>query len=126
MKFINVTPHKICLYKQSLCFFDSTGNCFRNTNGTAPVKVFEPAGLPARCSNKMEEEQQYEDVQVIKVGFNHIVNLPEPRKDVMYITSAIVADEAKRIGRKDVVVPFRLVKEYSGRTIGCTAFCSAI
>ena len=82
--FINLTPHVIKVE-------DYTGN----------IISFEPTEPAA----KIKVEQEFFETGNFRFSFTNfgeIENLPEPQKHVIFITSLIVAQKAKRI---DVVSP---------------------
>ncbi len=87
MEIINCTPHEIVV----------------KTN--EKITCFKPSGIVSRV--KVEFYQQsnpiYQRVYVQK--YSGIENLPEPKKETMFIVSGIVLEAAKVSGRTDCISP---------------------
>ena len=83
--FINLTPHEIRV---------------RLTNGEE--FKFAPSGQAARVSVTSEKVAEPEGIPVLRQVFGAVQGLPEPEEGVIYITSTLVAQVAKRV---DVVSP---------------------
>lgn len=78
MTFINLTPHPIVM-----------------NDGLR----LEPSGTIARVSQNISE---FDSDNIADCSFGEITGIPEPELDVVYVTSAIVAQAAHR---RDVVSP---------------------
>ena len=78
--FINLTPHVINL-----------------NDGTS----YASRGI-ARVSNTFSS---FNDDGICEVHYGDIINLPKPRKNTVYIVSAMVLAAAKAAGRTDCVAP---------------------
>ena len=64
-----------------------------------------PSGQVARVRAEQLKVGEVSGIPIVSTEFNEIVGLPEPRKDVIYIASTLVAQAASRQGRHDVVAP---------------------
>jgi len=80
MTFINCTPHKI------------------NLNDG---RSYEPSGIIPRVHSTHGAIVN----DVCSVEYGEIENLPEPKKDTLYVVSAICLAAAKSLGRTDCVAP---------------------
>ena len=100
MKFINLTKHSITEL--------TSGNTYKPSGRvayikTATVKVHEHGGCP-----------------IYESKFGIIDGLPEPKRGVMYIVSALTLNGTNRT---DVVAPGVLQRDTTtGDPIGCTGF----
>lgn len=79
MRFINCTPHKICLNDGS---------------------IFEPSGHIARCQNTYSS---FDENGIASVGYGKVEGLPEPEENVTYIVSGILLSACPE--RIDLVAP---------------------
>ena len=89
MKIINATPHAILL-----------------NNGTK----FEPSGIVARVSAKLELETIVDGIHLFRQTFGKVEGLPEETDGTVYIVSAMVLNAVDRddcvapaTGHKDVI-----------------------
>lgn len=64
--------------------------------------TFPPAGAPARVSTTQEEVGSIAGIPLRRTAWGEVAGLPAPEEGVIYITSALVADRARRA---DVVSP---------------------
>ena len=64
--------------------------------------TFQPAGAPARVATTQEEVGQVAGIPLRRTAWGAVQGLPAPEEGVIYITSALVADRARRA---DVVSP---------------------
>ena len=82
--------------------------------------VLESAGQLRVYSNV--EEVGMLDIMSVTVPLLEIVEqtvrLPDPKPDTLFVVSGIVAAKARR---PDLVVPSRIVRDDSGKAIGCRA-----
>lgn len=111
MKLINVTPHRIDLIIEHHSI------------------IIPPSGIIARCSVETAPQQPITssfdgidfDVPFSKSSLGDIVGLPAPQEGVLYISSVVVAQKCKEIGRNDVIVP-EVLRDQSGNIYGCKGF----
>jgi hypothetical protein len=64
-------------------------------------------------------------VPIVAKRFGEIEGLPEPQEGVVYICSALAAQAAWAIGRRDVVCPGDLVRTADGAVVGAASLCVA-
>lgn len=57
-------------------------------------------------------------IRVMREAPVRVVDLPEPSEDVLLVVSRLVAERARRA---DVVCPTDIVRDDSGRVVGCRA-----
>lgn len=99
MKFINLTPHVI--------------------HEVVTEQDFAPSGTIARVESETVEIDNLDGIVINSVTFG-TVDLPEQIKDTMYIVSGMVLSAIS--DRDDVVAPGELVRDDSGRPVGCCGF----
>ena len=106
---VNLTPHEINIITES---------------GTI---TFPPSGIVARVAAKaVETDTLYIGprgmllaIPVTTPYYSDIEDLPEPCEGTAYIVSSIVATRCKY--RNDVFAPGELVRDDTGKVIGCKA-----
>lgn len=103
MKIINLTPHTVTIVLDE----DET-------------VIFPASGEIARVAQEEELVTIWKDIPTVKLTFGEVENLPNPEEGSFYIVSSIV--KAACPNRTDLLVPTRLVRDGSGRVIGCGAF----
>jgi hypothetical protein len=96
-KIVNLTPHP-------LVFADG--------------RTIESSGI-ARCTQTDEEVGQFADLPIVVTRFGGVVDLPAPIEGTAYVVSSITAQAC--VGRMDVFVPGRPIRDAQGRIIGCGA-----
>src|SRR5687768_4091404 len=103
MKLINLTPHPIQIWNENKC-----------------VLTIEPQGKPARCEEiKGNEFNMYVDKIPVRIVNNlsySAADLPPSQPGVIYIVSVLVAQSSNR---KDLMIPYDLVRSEQGQIIGC-------
>lgn len=101
MKLNNLTPHDIVL------------------NG----KTIKSGGVARAQEVKMARgTEKSVGVPVYGVAYEGVTGLPEPQQGAGYIVSIITAQAAAALGRKkDIYYPGELIRDESGRVIGCAA-----
>lgn len=77
--------------------------------------------MVARVNNGYEIIDDVNGIPLLTRADNKVIDLPEPRKDTMYIVSNVILNYCP--DRMDLVSPAWQVK-VNGRTIGCQAFVS--
>jgi len=82
------------------------------------IKSFPSIGV-ARLFVQYKFTGQVLGIPVKSASFGEIEGLPEYDGKSMYITSAMVAEAAWRLGRHDVYSPGQLVRDDAGVIVGC-------
>jgi len=100
---VNLTPHQIHIVSPE----------------GETIRTIEPEANPARVSASTETAGEVDGVPVVHQTLGEVEGLPEPAEETMYIVSRMVASAA--IGRGDLFVPAALVRDDSGRIVGCAA-----
>ncbi len=103
MALVNLTPHPIAIYRDRAI-------------EDGPAEVIPPSGTVARIATidlgtQLGNSSAYELVQY---GYAH--DLPQPRPDVDYIVSLVVALACHR---NDLLAPYVEVRNAEGTMIGC-------
>lgn len=98
IEFLNLTPHEITLV------------------GDEYLHTIPPEPVPARCEERVEG-----DGLVRKVTYGYVSGLPEYKEGVRLIVSTLVAQQVSS-WRPDVVTPGGLVRDRSGKIVGCSYF----
>jgi hypothetical protein len=102
MKIVNLTPHKISLYKDDIL-----------------VRTFEPEGL-ARATQKSIVVDNIDGIDVCRNIYGDVSGLPEEAPDTFYIVSKIVMDACP--SRNDLLLPNDSVRNEQGQIVGCRSF----
>jgi hypothetical protein len=99
--FENLTPHAVIIYGKTML-------------------VIQPSGLVARCDTITEEVGTLNGIPLVKNTFGQIQDLPEPKRNTVYIVSSLVA--AACPDRKDLVspdtTPQSVIRDENGRITG--------
>lgn len=103
MKVINLTPHDV-----DIC--DEYGNV---------IKTYKASGMVARVRHGWSKIDIVDGVPVVVRENEHLVDLPKPQADTIFIVSNIVLDYCPN--RVDLYAPVKQVK-INGRVVGCQAF----
>lgn len=98
---VNLTPHIL--------------NIFRADG--SEVKLV-PEGL-ARVSSTREHVRTVDGIAIYRTSFGEVEGLPEPQEGVFFITSLVVKQAARKLGRWDVLSPGDLIRDEAGQPIGC-------
>lgn len=99
---INLTPHAILL---------------RKVDGS--VMELPRSERPARVQTRDMIMGDVDGLAVHKMSFeDEIQDLPDPEPDVVYVTSLLVAQRARQLGRADVFAPGPALRDDEGRVIG--------
>jgi hypothetical protein len=101
MRFINLTPHEINIYKDG-----------------APFRVFPPSGQVARISTNTTVVCEVDGVAISMTSYGAPEGLPAPVAGVRYIVSRMLKDA---LGRNDLVSPEGAVRDAKGVIVGCTS-----
>lgn len=99
LKFINLTSHTIKL----------------NNN------LIPPSSKLVRCVEENKLINFQDEVPFYETHFSHIIGLPEPKLDTIYIVSSVVITALKdqNISRPDVFAPKDFIRSPEGIILGC-------
>lgn len=97
--FVNLTSHDVVLHHKGARW------------------VFKRSGTVARVSVENKLMGEYQGVPLYMMETGSVVGLPERRKGVYYIVSGIIV--AALPYRKDLLQPIDLIRNKSGRVVGC-------
>lgn len=105
MKIINLTPHELNLII-----------------GDKEIRIL-PSGIIARCEVTRQQTDSIMfngvEIPINKTVFGRVENLPEPKKDTIYVVSSLVAQAVPY--RNDAFIPDDTVRDEQGRIIGARA-----
>lgn len=96
--FINLTPHTL------------------NIHTPGDVIAIPPSGEVARVATVSVETDPVGGIPTVKTTFGEVTGLPAPKEGVTLVVSGLVASAAPRY---DVFSPGDLVRDASGRPVGC-------
>jgi hypothetical protein len=99
-KIINLTPH--------------------NVNEVVSGQAFAPSGQVVRVSSAFIPSGTLDGIPLFVAEFGKVEGLPEPQGGVRYIVSGMVLSACP--GRKDLLGPGELVRDKSGKPVGCKGF----
>jgi len=104
MKFVNLTPHQINIYR-----------------GETPYISVPPSGTVARLTESTSGGLLIETIETILVSLGKVDGLPNPVEDTIYIVSMplLMGMKAAGINRQDCMYPFGQVRDDQGRIVGC-------
>ena len=105
-KIINLTPHAVNIV-------DKEGKI---------IKIFEPAGIVARCTQSTKIVGNIEDIPISQSVFGEVIDLPSQEKNTFFIVSRLVLSACK--DRDDLLVPNELVRDENGNIIGCKSLAN--
>lgn len=105
MNIINLTPHNL-----NIQAIDRT------------IKIYPPSGQIARIETKREIIDVVNGINVYRVIFGDLTELPSSKYNTIFIVSQLAKVAANAIGRYDVFSPGELVRDELGRIIGCDGF----
>ena len=100
MEFVNATPHTLNI----VCADGS-------------IREIAPSGILPRLGQTREKTHILDGIEVFHVRLGEIEKLPEEDGETVYIVSRMVLDAAP--GRGDLLSPGELVRDSSGKVIGC-------
>jgi len=89
MKIVNLTQHAIAVA-------DENGNI---------IRTIEPSGMVARVAITQTVVGDVDGIPLVETVFGEVEGLPDPEPGVVYITSTLVMQAARKAGRTDVVSP---------------------
>ena len=96
--FVNLTPHAL------------------NIHALEEVVTLPPSGEVARVSTTETPGPEVGGIPTTITSLGEVTGLPAPKAGAVYIVSGMVASAAPR---EDVMSPGPLVRDESGRPIGC-------
>jgi len=102
MKIVNLTPHKISLYKDDKI-----------------IKEFESEGV-ARATQKSIVVDNIDGIDICRNVYGEVIGLPEQQPNTFYIVSKIVMDACP--DRDDLLLSNDSVRNEEGQIIGCRSF----
>ena len=102
MSIVNLTPHEIVV------------------RWSTEEKKIPASGKVARVQMESEIVASVSGIACYRTTFGPITGLPEPEDSTYFIVSRMVKDRCP--GRSDVIVPGELVRDASGKIIGCRGF----
>lgn len=119
---VNLTPHDVVVFHVNEAIaWNSIKRCYDVITEPTLLRIFQPSGQIARCSQKELSCERIDGIPIVDTVYGDVENLPPPCKDTWYIVSGYVADAAREQGRKDLLVPTRMIRAQNGNIIGCTA-----
>ena len=96
--FINLTPHAL------------------NIHAPGGVVTIPPSGEVARVATVSEEAAPVGGIPTVTTACGEVTGLPAPVEGTVFVGSGLVASAAPR---DDVLSPGDLVRDESGRPVGC-------
>ena len=117
---LNCTPHEVTILNPEGCEYDPRTRSYKGEHPEV-LRVFKPSGICPRVQTKEVRMADIDGVQTIGVQYGEIENLPEHKIDTFLIVSALVATAGRKAGRDDLLIPAQLVRDESGRIVGCLA-----
>lgn len=92
-----------------------------------PVHVFPSAidKVPARVKVEETFSRTICGIPVRKTKFSDVEDMLPEAENTFYIVSAIVGKAGAKMGRTDLLVPSRQIRNEKGMVIGCTGFAEA-
>jgi len=120
MQIINCTPHAVNIINGE-AELDNRTRSWKLTAEPRSIQTIPASGICPRCQQTEVEQGIVNGIPLITVEYGEIEGLPEPKPDTLYIVSALVANAGKQIGRTDLLIPARLVRDENGRIVGCLA-----
>lgn len=119
-KILNLTPHPVQLLDGSNCEYDPKTRSYKVEGDVVVTKTFAPEGVIPRCSQKEQLIDNIDGIDIFRMEFGEVENLPQEQEDTYYIVSALVAQACPE--RKDLLIPAHMVRDENGRILGCLAF----
>ena len=100
MMFVNLTPHAINLVFEG------------------GEKIVQPEPISARVSTIEVEDGIIDSIPAFKLSYGAVQDLPDPIEGTVFIVSKMVRDACP--DRLDLYYPTRLVRDETGRIVGCS------
>jgi hypothetical protein len=105
IKLVNLTPHEICILLPS-------GPHVLPASGDAPRLEFDESEETPISTHGVK-------IPLFELGNLHSSQLPDPRRNIYYVVSAVVA--AANRTRKDLLVVHHYERNERGMVVGCRA-----
>ena len=124
---VNLTPHAVVVLAPDGVVFDPRTRSSRVEDGHTPVvlRCYEPtAGAIPRCTQVETDLGELDGVPLVGMKFGEVENLPEARDGVYYIVSSLVAQAGRKVGRSDLLIPAKMVRDQDGNILGCLALAA--
>ncbi|HET6644215.1 MAG TPA: hypothetical protein VFG65_01825 [Fimbriimonadales bacterium] len=106
---VNLTPH-------ALDFLDGENDAMSSVA---------PSGQVARCAETTEVVGKISigaaKVDIVRKSYGELDGLPPAKDGTVYVASNLVMQAACAMGRHDVFCPADLIRDESGRIVGCRA-----
>lgn len=106
MKLVNLTPHEVVLCGVPIRPDGRIPRIVTSENVDEGTLVVEGIDCRVPC------------VRRSPTAAGEVVDLPEPEHGVGYLVSSMVAEAGAAIGRTDLFVPDKLVRDDAGRVVG--------
>lgn len=118
----NLTPHPVTIISPDCCEFNNRTRSY-SLNGEAIIlrTIAPEEGVIPRVSTSEVDMATIDGIPTIGISFGEVENLPEEVPGTWLIVSAIVATAGRAKGRKDLLVPSRMVRDAAGAIVGCLA-----
>lgn len=123
---INCTPHDVVIYSAADCYMRDGFLCFRvgalDDEGEfpQPFLTYPAAKEPARVTFIQKPAGMADGILIYRWFPEEVVNLPEPKTDMYYIVSKMVAQACPE--REDLIFPGTLVHDADDNVVGCIDF----
>lgn len=121
-KIINCTPHDVVLYSEKDIYYDNDIRAHVLKPGVEFIVCFQPSGTVARCDYEECPPLYVHGIPIVRMKYTNITGLPPKEEGTYYIVSSIVGKAGSEMGRDDLIVPAKLVRDRAGNVVGCLAF----
>lgn len=122
LNIINCTPHEVVIYETSDCCMRD-GFLYLRDDGEEfpqPFLTLPAANEPARVTFVQKVDGMVDGILIYRWFPEEVVNLPEPKTDMFYIVSKMVAQACPE--REDFVLPGTVVRDADDHVVGCIDF----
>ena len=90
-------------------------------NETTTGIRLQPSGIVVRVHQTTEKIAEYSGIPIYKPKFGEVLGLPEPKKGIIYVVSAMALNAIPK-SRVDVVCPGFLKRDSNGIVVGSVGF----
>lgn len=97
---INLTPHDVQIW-----------------DGERLIHRIPAEETSARCKENVKPTGEFVKIPLVELSYAEVDGLPEEKSNVIYIVSVLVAQQFPN--RRDLLVPYDLVRNENGSIIGC-------
>lgn len=121
-KIINLTPHPVEVLDGSKCTYDKNSRKYRVEGVIVPTVTYpkQEGIVYPRCTQREVVVGNINGIEVYRMEFGEVENLPEPQEDTYYIVALMVAKACPN--RHDLLIPAHQVVLEDGRTAGCLSW----